>query len=152
MENTFTATASLRNFRGSARKARLILDMVRGKKVTEAKNILRFSTKKMSKDILTLLNSAVANAHNIHGRVEAGKGRADCLIKPIDKSAAAVVVEFKHLKSETQSLKEESLKGVEQIEDKAYAHNLRAEGYMRIYKYGIAFHKKTCEVAIDASS
>ena len=70
MENTFTASASLRNFRGSARKARLILDMVRGKKVTDAKNILRFSTKKMSKDILTLLNSAVANAHNIHGRVD----------------------------------------------------------------------------------
>jgi len=62
MENTTEAKASLRNFRGSPRKARLILDMIRGKKVTVAKNILQFSTKQMAKEIHKLLNSAVANA------------------------------------------------------------------------------------------
>ena len=94
---------------------------------------------------------AASSSYTVFSNREAGKGRADCIIKPIDKSAAAVVVEFKHLKSEPQNLKEEALKGLEQIEEKAYAHNLRAEGYGRVYKYGIAFHKKTCEVAMDAS-
>jgi large subunit ribosomal protein L22 len=70
MENTLQATASLRNFRGSARKARLILDMIRGKKVAEAKNILQFSTKKMSKDIHKLLNSAVSNATQVGGKLD----------------------------------------------------------------------------------
>ena len=46
---------------------------------------------------------------------------------------------------------EEALKGLEQIEEKAYAHSLETEGYSKIYKYGIAFHKKTCEVAMDVN-
>ena len=70
MEITTVATASLRNYRGSARKARLILDMIRGKKVNQAKNILQFSTKKMAKDIHNLLNSAVANATQKAGKVD----------------------------------------------------------------------------------
>jgi len=64
MENTTEAKASLRNFRGSPRKARLILDLIRGKKVPVAKNILQFSTKRMAKEIHKLLNSAIANATN----------------------------------------------------------------------------------------
>ena len=39
-------------------------------------------------------------------------------------------------------------KGLEQIGEKAYVYNLKREGYGRIYKYGIAFHKKSCEVAM----
>ena len=70
MENILEAKASLRNHRGSARKARLVLDMIRGKGVDEAKNILEFSNKRVSKDIQKLLTSAVANAHQVAGRAE----------------------------------------------------------------------------------
>ena len=35
-----------------------------------------------------------------------------------------------------------------QIEEKAYARSLRAEGYGRIHRFGITFYKKTCEVAM----
>jgi len=69
MENTVEAKASLKNFRGSPRKARLILDMIRGKNVTLARNILKFSTKKMAKDIHKLLNSAVSNVTQIGGKM-----------------------------------------------------------------------------------
>jgi hypothetical protein len=31
----------------------------------------------------------------------------------------------------------------------AYTYNLKREGYERIIKYSIAFHKKTCEVAME---
>lgn len=71
MENNFIeATARLNNFRGSARKARLILDLIRGKNVVQAKNILQFSTKRMAKDIHKLLNSAIANANQKAGKIE----------------------------------------------------------------------------------
>jgi large subunit ribosomal protein L22 len=70
MENTIEAKASLRNFRGSARKARLLLDLIRGKKVTVANNILQFSTKKMAKDIQKLLKSAVSNATQVGGKID----------------------------------------------------------------------------------
>jgi len=54
------------------------------------------------------------------------------------------------IKSEKGSnLKELAQKGLKQIEEKSYIHNLKREGYARIYKYGIAFHKKNCEVAME---
>ena len=56
------ATAKLRFVRGSARKARLVLDQIRGKQVTEAQNILKFSRRRAAGHIGKLLASAVANA------------------------------------------------------------------------------------------
>ena len=91
---------------------------------------------------------AASSDYTVHSNRESGKGRADCLIKPMDKNAAAAVVEFKHMKDEPRNLKEEAQKGLEQIDAMTYIHNLRDEGYSRILKYGIAFHKKTCEVVI----
>lgn len=70
MENILEATARLRNLRGSARKARLVLDMIRGKSVNEAQNILEFSTKRMAKNIQKLLNSAIANATQAAGKAD----------------------------------------------------------------------------------
>lgn len=56
--------AKLKNLRVSARKVRLVADMIRGKDVNTAKVQLQFSTKKTSTDLLGLLNSAIANAEN----------------------------------------------------------------------------------------
>ncbi|MFO8144711.1 MAG: 50S ribosomal protein L22 [Candidatus Syntrophosphaera sp.] len=56
------ASAKLRFARGSARKARLVLDMIRYKSVPEAQNILRFSRRGAADPIGKLLASAVANA------------------------------------------------------------------------------------------
>jgi large subunit ribosomal protein L22 len=57
------AKASLKFARGSARKVRLVLDLIRNKRVPEAQNILRLSRKRASGDVGKLLASAVANAH-----------------------------------------------------------------------------------------
>ena len=51
--------------RSSAYKAREILNLIRGKSVAEAAEILQFSERGISEDILKVLDSAVANAeHN----------------------------------------------------------------------------------------
>ncbi|MDF1580421.1 MAG: 50S ribosomal protein L22 [Desulfuromonadales bacterium] len=56
------AKAKLRYVRMSAQKTRLVADMVRGKQVQEALNILRFSPQKAAPVLTKLVNSAVANA------------------------------------------------------------------------------------------
>jgi len=56
------ATSKLSFARGSARKARLVLDQIRYKKVGEAKSILRFSRRRAAAQIYKLLESAIANA------------------------------------------------------------------------------------------
>src|SRR5206468_10680626 len=52
--------------RGSARKLNLVAQMIRGKKVEQALNLLKFSPKGMSEDVYKVLASAVANAENNH--------------------------------------------------------------------------------------
>jgi len=58
------STASLYGLSGSARKARLVVDMIRGKKVSEARAILAYSLKGTAPALKKLLDSAVANAEN----------------------------------------------------------------------------------------
>ena len=58
------ATATLKYLKASPQKVRLVADLVRGKKVEEALNILRFTTKGCAKDLEKLLRSAIANAEN----------------------------------------------------------------------------------------
>jgi large subunit ribosomal protein L22 len=57
------ATASARYLRGSAQKARLVVDMIRGKDVNKALAILRYSTKRASDSIQKCMRSAIANAN-----------------------------------------------------------------------------------------
>ncbi len=57
--------AQVRYLRMSASKVRVVLDLVRGKSVTDANQILHFSERGAAKDIQKVLRSAVANAqHN----------------------------------------------------------------------------------------
>jgi len=51
----------------SPQKARLVADLIRGKDVEAAVNILAFSDKKAAKLLSTVLNSAIANAENNEG-------------------------------------------------------------------------------------
>ncbi len=55
------ARAIKRYIQGSPRKLRLVADLIRGKSVEEALNILHFSPKHASKVCETTLRSAVAN-------------------------------------------------------------------------------------------
>ena len=56
------AKAKSKYIKGSPHKARLVIDLIRGKKVEEALAILRFSQKRFARPIEKVLRSAIANA------------------------------------------------------------------------------------------
>ena len=59
------ATASAKYLRGSAQKARLVVDLIRGKDVNQALAILRFTKKRAAAHIEKCMRSAIANANEI---------------------------------------------------------------------------------------
>jgi len=59
--------AHLKNLRVAPRKVRLVIDVIRGMVVNDARVNLNFISKKSAEPVLKLLNSAVANAkHNFN--------------------------------------------------------------------------------------
>jgi large subunit ribosomal protein L22 len=59
-----TVRAQARWVHSSARKARLVTNLIRGRSVPEARTILAFSTRAVAKDVDKVLRSAVANAES----------------------------------------------------------------------------------------
>lgn len=114
----------LKNLRTSPRKVRQVVDLVRGKKALEAQSILLFTTNKSARNVLKLLNSAIAAAkHDLHLdesnlfiskiTVDEGpklkrwhpmsRGRA----YPIIKRSSHIVLELKELSPANPAAKEE---------------------------------------------
>ena len=80
------------------RKARMTLDLIRGKKVDEALAIVKFTPKASSEIIEKLLKSAIANAENNHGmnrgnlivsEIYANQGPTMKRIRPAAKGSAS---------------------------------------------------------------
>ena len=61
----YISKAKLSNVRVSPRRARLVVDLIRGKKVGEAINALEFANKKTAPVLKKLILSAVANAKDL---------------------------------------------------------------------------------------
>ena len=92
------ATAILRFARISARKVKIVADLIRGKKVDEALAIVTFTPKASSEIIEKLLKSAIANAENNHGmnrgnlivsEIYANQGPTMKRIRPAAKGSAS---------------------------------------------------------------
>jgi large subunit ribosomal protein L22 len=67
MANTMETQAIVRGVRLSCDKGRLVADLIRGKKVDQARNILKFTQKKAAGIVLKALDSAIANAEHNDG-------------------------------------------------------------------------------------
>ena len=65
--DTVRVRAQAKWVRTSARKARVVLDHIRGRTVPEARTILAFTPRAAATDIDKVLRSAVANAEANHG-------------------------------------------------------------------------------------
>ena len=92
------ATATLRFARISARKVKIVADLIRGKKVDKALAIVKFTPKASSEVLEKLLNSAIANAENNHGmnrgnlvvsEIYANQGPTMKRIRPAAKGSAS---------------------------------------------------------------
>ena len=69
--------AFLKNYRQSPRKVRLIADLVRGKKVSEALTTLQFVDKRAAEPFAKVIKSAVANA------ADQGKNTDNLVVKTV---------------------------------------------------------------------
>ncbi len=65
-DGALVVAARARYVRSAPRKARLVMDHIRGKRVEHAQAILQHAPRAVSTDILKLLNSAVANAESAY--------------------------------------------------------------------------------------
>ena len=66
------ASATNEYVRTSAQKAKLVLDLIRGKKAADALSILRFTKKSVARDVEKTLRSAIANAVLVADRNQKG--------------------------------------------------------------------------------
>jgi large subunit ribosomal protein L22 len=66
-------TARLRHLQASAQKVRLVADLIRGKDVQEAVNILGLTNKSAARDIQKVLKSAIANAESRDEKIDVDK-------------------------------------------------------------------------------
>jgi large subunit ribosomal protein L22 len=67
------ARAEARYIRISAQKARLVVDLIRGRNAGEAINILRATNKRIAPAVEKVLRSAIANAENRSSEVDVDK-------------------------------------------------------------------------------
>jgi ribosomal protein L22 len=65
-EEVVTVRAQAKYVRTAPRKARLVIDHIRGKTVDDARALLLTTPRAASRDVLKLLDSAIANAENNH--------------------------------------------------------------------------------------
>ena len=91
------AVETLKNSRISARKVKIVADLIRGKDAKEALAIVKFTPKASSEIIEKLLKSAIANAENNHGmksnnlyvaEIYANQGPTMKRIRPAAKGSA----------------------------------------------------------------
>jgi large subunit ribosomal protein L22 len=66
-------SATLRHLQASAQKVRLVADLIRGKDVQEAVNILGLTKKSAARDVQKLLKSAIANAEHRDEKIDVDK-------------------------------------------------------------------------------
>lgn len=59
--------AEAKNIQVSPQKVRLVIDMVRGKDVVEALNVLRFVPNRAAQPVIKVLSSAMSNAEENYG-------------------------------------------------------------------------------------
>ena len=64
VEHENTVRAQAKRVNSSARKARLVTDLIRGRSVPEARTILAFSQRAVAREVEKVLRSAIANAES----------------------------------------------------------------------------------------
>ena len=98
-----------------------------------------------------LLGIAVIFAENyfIRSNRESGKGRYDIALEPKKCTLPGIIVEVKAKGDSDVALAKLAQSALQQIEEKQYDAEMKSRGITKIYKYGIAFHKKQAEIVTN---
>lgn len=88
------AVAKMRNCPLSARKMRLVIDTIRGRRVDDALNVLKFSKQEASKWAEKTLLSAIANWENIH-EMKYNADDYDLFVKEIRSDEGTMLKRFR---------------------------------------------------------
>ena len=90
----------------------------------------------------------LSDTYKVRSNRESGFGRYDVMIEPLDKTKKAFILEFKviDLDEDEKTLEDTLANAHAQIEEKQYAAQLAARGFLltQIKKYGFAFRGKEC--------
>ncbi len=87
------AVSKLKNVPTSPRKMRMVVDLIRGKKVNKALNLLKYEPKEGAARLEKLLLSAISNWQNVNE--EARLEEADLFIKWITVDAGKMLKRFR---------------------------------------------------------
>ena len=81
---------------------------------------------------------------------ESGNGRYDIALEPKNIGRLpGIIIEVKSKNDNAESLVALAKKALEQIDAKQYDTDMKNRGVQTVYKYGIAFYKKTVEIATN---
>ena len=90
-----TAVARSRTIRIAPRKVRLVADLIRGKKVSEARDILLFTQKASAPILAKILDSAVANAENAASETKERLDSDEMIVASIQVGAGPTMKRFR---------------------------------------------------------
>ena len=88
------------------------------------------------------LCAILSNRYFVKSNGESGYGRFDIQLIPKLKSVPGFIFEFKHAKSDNENLETLAEEALNQINDKKYDTQLKAQGIFNVIKIGIAFRGK----------
>ena len=92
------------------------------------------------------------NRYHITSNREAGNGRFDIQMLPLDKKLPGILIELKAAKDCTVEQLDECAKtALNQINDRQYQVEMNAQGVKEILQYGIAFSKKRACVKAEVN-
>lgn len=91
------------------------------------------------------LTGLFLDTHYVSSNRESGDGRADLILEPKNRKHPGIIFEFKVLK-EQENLENLARDAYRQITEKNYEAELRKRDIGTVYKYGVAFYKKTLSV------
>ena len=90
------------------------------------------------------------NIYRITSNREAGEGRFDIQMVPLNKCLPGILIELKAGKNcSEEQLEDLAQEAVNQINDRVYGVDLMAQGVESILKYGIAFSGKKVRIAAE---
>ena len=95
------------------------------------------------------LVSVMSDQYRVVSNREAGHGRFDIALIPIDKSRVGILMEFKNTRDKKVDLQSLAKEALTQINDKEYAAALAMDGVKNVKKFGLAFCGK--QVAVEES-